>query len=81
MGLNAWSGDRQRRFDDWEWFLLALKGDELSLTERNPTKLLALEHLADLWKKVGVIPYPHRSKLQNGQSMRCGQAILADEVG
>ncbi|MGI6148360.1 MAG: DEAD/DEAH box helicase [Firmicutes bacterium] len=73
---------RQRRFDDWEWFLLALKGDELSLTERNPTKLLALEHLADLWKKVGVIPYPHQIKTAERaiNEMR-GQAILADEVG
>lgn len=73
---------RQKRFDDWEWFLLALKADELNLTQRTPTDLLALEHLADRWKKVGVIPYPHQIKTAQRviNEMR-GQAILADEVG
>lgn len=73
---------RQKRFDSWEWFLLALHGDELHVAQRTPSGLLALGHLAERWKKAGVIPYPHQIKAAERviNEMR-GQAILADEVG
>lgn len=73
---------RQRRFDDWQWFLLALQADEIHLAQRRPSQLLALDHLAERWKQVGVIPYPHQIKTAERviNEMR-GQAILADEVG
>lgn len=73
---------RQKRFDDWEWFLLAYEGDRVNLAAKRPSQLLALEHLSERWKNVGVIPYPHQIKTAEKiiSEMR-GQAILADEVG
>ena len=73
---------RQRRFDDWQWFLLALQADSIHLEQRRPSQLLAVDHLAERWKQVGVIPYPHQIKTAERviNEMR-GQAILADEVG
>lgn len=72
---------RKKNYDQWEWFLLANQADELSLTQ-GFSQLLCLDHLAERWKKVGVIPYPHQIRTVERvlKEMR-GQAILADEVG
>lgn len=72
---------RKRNYDDLNWHRLAQIADLLSLTH-GFTNLLCTEHLAERWKQVGVIPYPHQIKtaekvLQEFQ----GLAILADEVG
>ncbi len=65
----------------WEWFQLALAAEQLVLRPE-PERLLALEALEELWRREGIIPYPHQ--LETARRAICllsGQAILADEVG
>lgn len=72
---------RNKSYDDLNWHHLAQKADQLSLTQ-GFSKLLALDHLAERWKQVGVIPYPHQIKTAEKVLTELrGQAILADEVG
>ncbi|MDI6871339.1 MAG: SNF2-related protein [Bacillota bacterium] len=72
---------RRRTFGAWAWFRLALEAEELALLSP-PADLLVPGHLAERWKEVGVIPYPHQ--LETARRVineLCGRAILADEVG
>lgn len=73
---------RSKRFDTWEWYLLARTADELVINQQDSTELTAIEYLKERWKQVGVVPYAHQ--LQTAKRViheMQGQAILADEVG
>lgn len=72
---------RKHNFDDLDWHRLAQAADCLSLTH-GFSQLLCVEHLAQRWKQVGMIPYPHQIQTAEKvlKELR-GQAILADEVG
>lgn len=73
---------RKKQFDTWDWFLLAAQADHLSASQQHFSKLIALDYLADRWRQVGVIPYPHQIKTAERVMYEMhGQAILADEVG
>lgn len=64
-----------------EWYRLLLRAEELSLTPGS-TELLAPRHLAELWRRAGVIPYPHQLETARRVLFEMGgRAILADEVG
>jgi len=72
---------RKGNFDDLNWHRLAQQADQLSLTH-GFSELLCVNHLAQHWQQVGMIPYPHQIKTAEKvlKQMR-GQVILADEVG
>lgn len=72
---------RKRAFGSWAWFNLAIEAAELALLS-SPGDLLVPAHLADCWKEVGVVPYPHQlNTARRVINELCGRAILADEVG
>ncbi|MGB4245888.1 MAG: SNF2-related protein [Limnochordia bacterium] len=72
---------RKGNYDDLCWHRLAQQADQLSLTQ-GFSELMCVNHLAQHWQQVGVIPYPHQVKTAEKviKEMR-GLAILADEVG
>jgi SNF2 family DNA or RNA helicase len=72
---------RRRAFGSWAWFSLALEAAELALLSP-PDDLLIPLHLAERWKEVGVVAYPHQlNTARRVVNELCGRAILADEVG
>lgn len=73
---------RSKRFDSWAWYELAEAADLIAIKQQESEDLIALEHLKERWKQVGVIPYPHQIKTATRVVFQMhGQAILADEVG
>ncbi len=72
---------RKNTADSWEWFSLAQWAQELSLQSTHH-KLLALEHLRDIWRRSGVQYYQHQLETATRVIYELhGRAILADEVG
>lgn len=72
---------RAKRFDPWTWHQLARTGFHLA-SMRDFQQMLCLRHLADRWRKQGVVPYPHQLEaLHKVVNIMRGRAILADEVG
>lgn len=64
-----------------EWYRLLVQGESLSLTPGS-TELIAPRHLAETWRRAGVIPYPHQLETARRVLFEMGgRAILADEVG
>ncbi len=73
---------RAKRFDTWAWYELAEIADQLTVDQQQSEELIALAHLKERWKQVGVIPYPHQLNTAKRVVFQMqGQAILADEVG
>jgi SNF2 family DNA or RNA helicase len=73
---------RLKRFDTWDWYALAKRADELTITQQEIKELLAVEYLKERWKQAGVVPYPHQLETARRVIFDMqGQAILADEVG
>ncbi len=73
---------RAKRFDSWDWFELAKKADEMTISQQKTNELLTIEYLKERWKQVGVVPYPHQIETAKRVIFDMhGQAILADEVG
>jgi len=71
----------QPRLPGPEWYRLLVEAEELSLPPGS-TELLAPRHLAEVWRRVGVIPYPHQLETARRVLFEMGgRAILADEVG
>lgn len=71
---------RKRQYARLEWARLAWL--ERVCAPGGSTDLLAPQYLADQWRRVGVIPYPHQ--LETARRVvheMAGRAILADEVG
>lgn len=67
--------------DGWDWFSLACWAQELSLAPTE-SKLLALEHLKDIWRRSEVLYYQHQLEAASRVINQLhGRAILADEVG
>ena len=63
------------------WYRLLEEGERLSLSPGS-TELLTPRHLAEVWRRVGVIPYPHQLETARRVLFEMGgRAILADEVG
>lgn len=72
---------RRRSFTAWPWFLLTLEAAQLALVTP-PVDLLVPAHLAERWKEVGMVAYPHQLEAaRRVVNDLCGRAILADEVG
>src|SRR5690606_18233742 len=64
-----------------EWHRLVQRGEELSL-DPGANELIAPRHLAEVWRRAGVIPYPHQLETARRVLFEMGgRAILADEVG
>ena len=64
-----------------EWYRLLVRAEELALTP-GATELITPRHLAEVWRRVGVIPYPHQLETARRVLFEMGgRAILADEVG
>lgn len=64
-----------------EWYRLLEEAEKLSLSPGSD-ELLAPRHLAEVWRRVGVIPYPHQLETARRVLFEMGgRAILADEVG
>ncbi len=71
----------EKAFTSWDWFQLGLWAEQLVLRPE-PEQLIALDHLAERWRREGIIPYPHQlDTARRVISELSGQAILADEVG
>lgn len=65
-----------------EWFRMAVEAEELAAATAGPGELLAPGHLAEVWRRAGVIPYPHQLEAARRALFDMGgRAILADEVG
>lgn len=72
---------RRSDYEDWLWHKLARNGLLISSLQ-NFSELLCPKHLAELWRRQGVIPYPHQLEtLRKVVTEMRGRAILADEVG
>ena len=70
-----------RRLPGPHWYRLLEEGERLSLSPGS-TELLTPRHLAEVWRRVGVIPYPHQLETARRVLFEMGgRAILADEVG
>ncbi len=65
-----------------DWFRLFYEGESLSAQMAGANDLIAPRHLAELWRRIGVIPYPHQLEAARRILFEMGgRAILADEVG
>jgi len=65
-----------------EWFRMAVEAEELAAGAAGTGELLAPGHLAEVWRRAGVIPYPHQLETARRVLFEMGgRAILADEVG
>ncbi|MBO8125960.1 MAG: DEAD/DEAH box helicase [Firmicutes bacterium] len=72
---------REDTDDGWKWFSLAQWAHQLSLKNTHH-KLIALEHLKDIWRRSEVVYYQHQldAACKVVHELH-GRAILADEVG
>lgn len=72
---------RRAEYEDWLWHKLARSGLLIS-SMQDFSELLCPKHLAECWRRQGVIPYPHQLEtLRKVVTQMRGRAILADEVG
>lgn len=63
------------------WFTLLNQAEELAAVPKEES-LLTPDHLEALWRRVGVLPYPHQLETARRVIFEMGgRAILADEVG
>lgn len=65
-----------------EWFRMAVEAEELAARTTGSGELMAPRNLAEVWRRTGVIPYPHQLETARRVLFEMGgRAILADEVG
>ncbi len=65
-----------------DWYRLLIQAERASRQALVRGELLAPLHLAERWRQVGVIPYPHQLETARRVIHELGgKAILADEVG
>ena len=65
-----------------DWFHLFWEAESLAADMAGADGLIAPRHLAERWRRIGVIPYPHQLEAARRILFDMGgRAILADEVG
>jgi len=64
------------------WYRLLDLAQKIEARAGSPGELLAVRHLAERWRRAGVVPYPHQIDTARKVLFEMGgRAILADEVG